>query len=262
MIFYFSATGNTRWAAKQLAEATGDSLVFIADALGGDCHYELAEGERIGFVFPVHGWRPPLIVRQFVSRLKLDGAEGHFCYALVTAGDDIGETMEILNSDLTASVGIRAESLYSLIMPESYVGLPFMDVDKPEKEQQKLSRAAVQLQVFTEEIKSCQRGIVRTYKGHWPRVNSRLLGAAFVGWLVSDKKFRVESDRCTKCGLCAEVCMVDNISRGKDRAPEWKHTGRCLTCFACYHHCPSHAIEFGNQTRNKGQYFWKMKNER
>ncbi len=262
MIFYFSATGNTRWAARQLAEATGERLIFIPDALKGDCHYELSGDERIGFVFPVHGWRPPLLVREFVERLKLTGAAGHYCFALVTAGDDIGETMEILNRDLTASVGIRAESLYSLIMPESYVGLPFMDVDKPEKEARKLQLAKEELNRFAEEIDHRKRGVVNTYKGHWPRINSRIIGHAFVKWLVEDSKFHVEEERCLKCGRCAEVCPVENIDGGKGQAPLWKHTGRCLTCFACYHHCPTHAIEFGRQTRHKGQYFWRRRNEK
>ena len=71
MIFYFSGTGNTRWAAQQLAEATHERLLFIADELKGGCDYTLEEDERIGFCFPVHGWQPPHIVREFVSRLTI-----------------------------------------------------------------------------------------------------------------------------------------------------------------------------------------------
>lgn len=33
MIFYFSCTGNTRWAAHKIAEATGDTLIDIAAEL-------------------------------------------------------------------------------------------------------------------------------------------------------------------------------------------------------------------------------------
>lgn len=32
MIFYFSGTGNSRWVAKQLAEAFSEELVPVADA--------------------------------------------------------------------------------------------------------------------------------------------------------------------------------------------------------------------------------------
>ena len=44
MIFYFSGTGNTRWAAKELAERTGEKLLFIPDEMKGACVYELQEG--------------------------------------------------------------------------------------------------------------------------------------------------------------------------------------------------------------------------
>ena len=71
MIFYFSGTGNTRWAAQKVAEATGDRLLFIPDELKGDCSYSLVPHEAVGFCFPVHGWQPPHIVREFIRRLKL-----------------------------------------------------------------------------------------------------------------------------------------------------------------------------------------------
>lgn len=65
MIFYFSGTGNTRWAAIQIGAATQERLINIADYsdyLSADKAIEpfaLKEGERLGFVFPVHGWRVP-----------------------------------------------------------------------------------------------------------------------------------------------------------------------------------------------------------
>jgi len=56
--------------------------------------------------------------------------------------------------------------------------------------------------------------------------------------------------------LCAEVVPAADIEGGKGQEPTWKHNGSCLTCFACYHHCPQHAIEFGRQTKKKGQYWY------
>ena len=71
MIFYFSGTGNTRWAAETLAQATGEHLLFIPEEQQGRCEYTLTEGERIGFVFPTHGWQPPRIVRNFIKNVTL-----------------------------------------------------------------------------------------------------------------------------------------------------------------------------------------------
>ena len=47
MIFYFSGTGNTLWVARQLAEATDDTLLSIADELkDGTLYYTLKDDER------------------------------------------------------------------------------------------------------------------------------------------------------------------------------------------------------------------------
>ncbi|MCR4765229.1 MAG: EFR1 family ferrodoxin, partial [Bacteroidaceae bacterium] len=88
MIFYFSGTGNTRWAATQLAQAINEQLLFIPDEIKGNCRYVLKQNERLGFCFPTHGWMPPTIVRNFINKLHISNVEGHYCYALTTCGDD------------------------------------------------------------------------------------------------------------------------------------------------------------------------------
>lgn len=256
MIFYLSCTGNTLWAARQISEATGDALYDIAAVADKPCTYSVQENERIGFCFPVHGWRPPVLVRDFIRRLHIEHAGGHFCWALCTAGDDIGETIELLESDLR-TIGLRVDSAFSLLMPESYVGLPFMDVDKPERERQKKEQAQADLQAAIHHIASCHRGERHLHLSHWPRTNSRFLGAIFVKWLLTDGPFRVDENRCTRCGRCMKSCPVGNIKPGESGTPEWQHNGRCLSCFACYHHCPVRAIEYGRRTRGKGQYYFE-----
>jgi len=255
MIFYFSGTGNTRWAAEHLQRATGERLINMAEAAGDGTRYTLGSGERIGFCFPVHGWRPPVLVRRFISRLDISGHEGHYCYAVCTAGDTAGETADILRGDLRAR-GIGLDSVFSLIMPESYVGLPFMDVDRPDRERRKKEQAARELEEYTHYIIERRVGLEKVTVGRWPRINSRVIGGFFARYLVTDRPFRVDAGRCVRCGACAEVCPTGDISGGKGMMPEWKHNGSCLTCFSCYHHCPAHAIEYGSRTKGKGQYYF------
>ncbi len=259
MILYLSSTGNTGWAAKAIAEATGDRLLFIPELIRSKQYeFTLAEGERLGLCFPVHGWRPPVIVREFIKRLSIN-AKGHYVYALCTAGDNIGETMDILRDDLKAK-GLPLDASFSLVMPESYLGLPFFNVDNAKKEKAKKDKAAAELKGFVQEIKN-RKAISHLVVGRWPRTNSRFLGGFFVKHLITDKKFKVDSGRCIKCGICADACPTKNIVGGKGLEPQWKHDGSCLACFACYHHCPRHAIDYGSLTKNKGQYFFGRKND-
>lgn len=255
MIFYFSATRNTLWAAKYLADVMGDTLVDMS-SVNAFSEYELGNNERIGFCFPVHGWRPPVLVRNFIKRIRIRNYNANYCWALCTAGDDIGLSMEFLVKDLNR-IGISIDSMFSLIMPESYVGLPFMDVDTPQKELTKKETAQNLLVNYAEIIKRRERGVTNTYKGRWPWINSYLLGTVFVKWLITDKPFRVEEEKCIRCGTCANVCPVGDINGGRGLIPEWKHNDTCLTCFNCYHHCPTHAIEYGRRTKHKGQYYFK-----
>lgn len=271
MIFYFSGTGNTRWAAIQLATATKERLVDLSDIYGrgklsggkGIEPFTLQEGERLGFVFPVHGWRVPRLVRNILRNITICSAHKPFAYAVCTAGDNIGLTIETLNDTLAAntslaSLGIsKVDAAYSLIMPESYVGLPFMDVDTKQKEALKKKEAATELQEICMEICGRKKGVNRLTKGFAPWILTKVIGGFFEHVLITDKRFHVTEAKCVRCGICANVCPVGDIAGGKGKTPKWLHHKDCLTCFTCYHHCPHHAIEFGRQTHHKGQYFFR-----
>ena len=255
MIFYFSGTGNTRWAAESVARHIGEDLFFIPDELKGGCHYSLKTDERIGFFFPTHGWQPPHIVRKFISRLRIDNAQGHFCYALTTCGDSIGETMEILNKDLEKSSLPTASSMFCLVMPESYVCLPFMYTDKPEREKEKIDCASRQLEEYEQAILERRENEVRTVRGFMPWTMSHIIGNYFNKRMVTDKKFTIDAEKCIHCGKCEKVCPTgDLLFQGE--LPSWKNDGSCTCCLACYHHCPQHAINYGSITRKRGQYYF------
>ena len=312
MIFYFSGTGNTKWAASKLASATHEDLISITPYMRADdsSHtlaepFILKENERLGFVFPVHGWRVPKLVREFIGKMKVQRAESDaagsqtlsdisgnsasadasgisasadasgisasagnsagslpFAFCVCTAGDSIGLTIENLNEVISQNPSLQAlgitkvSSSYSLIMPESYVGLPFMDVDTKEKEIWKKSKSAQELAVICEEIFDRKEGVNRLVKGPIPWFFTKVVGGFFENVLITDKRFHVEKDKCVKCGICANVCPVGDIKGGHGEYPEWLHHKDCLTCFTCYHHCPHHAIEFGKQTQKKGQYYF------
>jgi len=278
MIFYFSGTGNSKWAAKTLALETGDTLVSIPEVINSNCSFTIEKDEHVGFIFPIHGWRVPNIVKEFLTKLTIKtlGEDTshvkHYCFCLVTAGDSIGKAMERFQQQLksvTVNDALSLKAVCSLIMPESYVGLPGMDVDTKEKELEKKELASKQLKEFSNILKQRPHkdsnqiwGWNQLIRGPIPSFFSGPVGGFFERFLITDKPFHVDNRRCVKCGICANVCPVSDIKGGLGYEPEWLHNGKCLTCFSCYHHCPHHAIEFGKRTQKKGQYFYNKLSKR
>ena len=253
MIFYFTGAGNTRWAATQIAEAIGEELLFIPDLIReGRNEFSLQEEERIGFCFPTHGWQPPRIVRDFIRHATFHTAPTTYCWALTTCGDNMGETMTILNKELKAK-GLHASSTFAVVMPESCVCFPFLHLDTKEKEREKIAAAQTRLPHIIDIIQRKQTGVEELVKGAIPKTYSYVIGGYYNKHLITDKKFWVDEDACISCGLCARLCPVDDISGAP---PHWKGNGLCTNCLACYHHCPRHAIHWGKMKR--GQYVFKQ----
>ena len=270
MIIYLSCTGNTRWAAETLASVTNDKAVSIFEASekGGNIH--LKEGERLGFCLPVHGWRVQPFVRSFIEKMTITMANNSqgatpesslkriYTYFLLTAGDSCGEYAEQLEN-LLVSKGLKVDTCCSIIMPESYVALPGFDVDPDLREAEKKMNANGVIQRFSEILVDHRSVRMPIEKGAFPRLYSRVFGKVFYSSLVTDKRFKVDKEKCNGCGRCVKACPVDNLTlEGKDgkNHPAWEHNGKCLTGLACYHYCPSHAINYWAFTKGKGQYYF------
>ena len=93
MIFYFSGTGNSKWIAEQLADRLKEQLIFIPETMRNAIFdYEMADKEKIGFVFPVYSWGPPPIVLQFIEQLNLQRYDKQYLFFVCSCGDDTGLT--------------------------------------------------------------------------------------------------------------------------------------------------------------------------
>jgi ferredoxin len=140
----------------------------------------------------------------------------------------MGEAMTILNKELAANKQLQtadgrqleAETLFSIIMPESYVCLPFMKTDPEEKEALKIEVARLSMPHIIQMVEERRRGVEELEKGATPRLYSYVIGGYFNKHMITDKKFTVDNKVCIQCGKCAKVCPVDNI---KGTPPLWLH---------------------------------------
>ena len=259
MIFYFSGCGNSKHVAETIAAGLNDTLTFIPDAAReGRYIYTLAEGERLGFVFPIYSWAPPKLVLDFVKKLTVkvpELVEGPtskpYIYFACTCGDNCGLTEKVFRKAVKEK-GWSLSACFSVQMPETYVGMAGFKLDTPENAKLKIDRANDLLKrnitrlINKEYFSEMVVGSLAWLKTYW-------VNPGFNRSATDDSKYCV-TEACVHCGKCMEVCPLKNISL-EDGRPKWH--GNCTMCMACYHHCPVNAIQYGKATVGKGQYYFK-----
>lgn len=138
MIYYFSGTGNSRWAARQIAARLHDTAQDISKL---NQLPDLTHESQIGLVFPIYAWGAPEPVPSFVKKLPKTKA---FTFAVCTCGEEAGYAMKKL-SDL-----YPFRSSYSLVMPNNYI--ISADVDDAQTIRKKIQDARQAIQTLTDEV--------------------------------------------------------------------------------------------------------------
>ena len=247
VIFYYSATGNTRFAARYLAEKLHTEAV---DILKSDSPFSIPdEKETIGIMFPIYCWGIPPVVERFLQKIVAEVPAATYVWGVCTCGDEAGTAMKRFNALFEKGRGRGADAIFSVTMPNTYVMLPGFDVDNPEVEKRKLDDAPLRLDNIADAVAQRKRDIYDVAQGSLPALRSAIF-PIFKKWGVTTKWWHV-ADNCIGCGKCAKICPAGNIKM-KDSRPEWGC--RCFSCCACYHCCPVKAISYASFTKNKSQY--------
>ncbi|HZK01945.1 MAG TPA: EFR1 family ferrodoxin [Anaerovoracaceae bacterium] len=249
MIFYFSGTGNSLDVAQQIAHLCGDSIISIPDEMKSNkdiYKYKLDDDEAIGFIYPVYAWAPPLMVTDFISKLSIPKAENRYFYSIATCGENIGNTMDVLNRTLVRN-NFHLDSAFSVIMPNNYIVM--WDVDSHEEISRRLENSKERIQSISKAIQNKESGVFQVTKGPVPFIFTSIINPLFNKFARETKNFYAD-DTCTDCGLCEEVCPTKNIVANSK--PIWGNN--CTHCLACIHRCPEKAIQYGEKTKSRGRY--------
>lgn len=235
MIFYFSGTGNSRWAAKRLAALTGDRAY---DLIGLQQLPDCRQAPQIGLVFPIYAWGLPEPVERFAKALPATQA---FSFAVATCGSEAGYGLKALDRLFPL------RSSYSLVMPNNYI--LGADLDDPATAQAKVDAAKEELVRIAREI-NARQPVYRVREGAMPGLKSGPVHFGFTRFARTTKPFRV-TGACNGCGRCARECPAGTIRLEAGR-PVWGP--HCYQCLHCLHACPQQAIQYGKGTENKGRY--------
>ncbi len=223
MIFCFSGTGNSLYAARSL-DTDVISIPQVIDRT--DLHFR---SERIGIVAPIYGHEMPQMVKAFISRATF---ETSYVFLILTYGNRHANAVELARQ-VFGDAGKRIDYIRTLLMVDNF--LPAFDMkeqlalDKHVEEQLEVIRQdlAVRKHGF-EEVTEADRQAHEHYLqlvGHQPAT------------VWADFSFTA---RCIGCGLCTKVCPAGCIHLQKHRAV--RNRKNCQACMACVHVCPEKAI--------------------
>jgi ferredoxin len=245
-IYYFTGTGNSLAAAQGLCQhLSGCTLVPIASlaSTAGDI---VPDADRVGIVCPVYFLGIPAIVARFAERLDVSRA-GYTFAVLTMGGSGASPALRQLDAALRSRHPRGLDAGFAVRMPGNYVLMYAPPAGK--KKEQLVSEADRQVAAIANtigagiEVKLPYSPVAAFF--HWlmyPRFATRAPG--------NDRVFSMD-ERCTSCGICANVCPVNNIALSGGK-PVWAH--HCEQCMACIHACPVEAIQAGRKTETRGRY--------
>lgn len=245
MIFYFSATGNSKYAAQRIAAAVGEKTISITECVKQQQYRFSAENGTVGIITPTYAWGLPSIVRDFLHALVLDDSPSYLWF-LTTYGTTTGQSGRFAN-EILQEKGLSFATYFSVKMPDTWT--PIFDLSDPQKARHINLHAEQEIDFALEKIQDRSAGDYMRNKV--PMVFAKAFYGLEYDAMRKTGHFKVEHS-CVGCGLCAKDCPVSAIEI-RDKKPVWVKD-RCVMCLSCLHHCPKFAIQYGTRTKKHGQY--------
>jgi len=252
--FYFSGTGNSKWAANKLQEFLIQegikNDVFSIEKEINEMADLLAYTNAIAFIFPVYGMNIPENMKAFMKSLnnfKRKNRKKWPFFVITTFGyvDGCGpyEVMRQLDSKQFRLVGYTGLKMANNICTPASYNEPIIE----EEFEKRLVIATAKIQKFATKISNGEKKIdfgMYFFVGPFRKKMAKMVEKGF-------NKLSIDEKRCTKCMLCVNNCPVGAIVSKEGKLVI---TSKCVACMRCYNNCPTYAVLHGGQFADPQKY--------
>lgn len=245
MIFYFSATGNSKHVVDKIIAGTVEKAVSVLDCSLSE-PIEISAGESLGIVSPVYCGGVPYPVVDFLQKANLKVDKNAYVYFVGTYGNLSGRSGSISGKMLKKNIGRTFDATFSVHMPDTWT--PVFDLTDVEAVAQMNVKADVEISEVVARIQVQKKGDFM--KDKLP-IFMEWIYPSFYKTLSKTSNLKVE-DNCIGCGLCEKKCPTKAIHMENSK-PTWVKEN-CIMCLGCLHRCPQFAIQYGDTTKDHGQY--------
>ncbi len=223
LVFYFTATGNSLFVARQFS----DSPVSIPQELKKD--KLVYEADEIGIVCPDYAGAIPKIVREFVKKASF---RAPYMFSVITFGNACVNVAEYWD-DFCQRQGVKMNYVRPILMVDNY--LPVFDMN------QQISidkHTDENLATILEEVGAHKDFTAPAEMGFFNKDMLKGMQDQHFS-MTADRLLLLREDRCVQCMTCANVCPHKNFSLADNGV---SFSGNCEYCLACVHACPQKAL--------------------
>ena len=120
MIFYFSATGNCKRIAEDIAEYLGDRTLPMTEFLRFESYTaDISDEKRIGFIMPTYAYGLSLIAEEFFKKMNFAFTDRPYTFLVAAYGTSPGNIAFFTNKYLKKS-GMKLDARFSVKTPDTW----------------------------------------------------------------------------------------------------------------------------------------------